>query len=84
MVKHLAPYRTFVIRCWQEQCGQPGTCIYRFSLEIPATGERLGFTRTEDLIHALEGAIAQARTETEANLVEISLEKDSISHEAEP
>lgn len=58
MVEHLAPYRTYVIRCWEEPCDQPGTPIYRFSLDVPATGERFGFTSFKDLIQALEAAIA--------------------------
>jgi hypothetical protein len=62
VAKHLAPYRTYVVRCWQEQCDQPGVCIYRFSLEAPATGERLGFTRLEDLVHTLELALFQIQT----------------------
>lgn len=61
-MKQSAPYRTFVIRCWQEQYGQPGACVYRFSLEIPATGERFGFTQAKDLIQALELALAQIHT----------------------
>jgi hypothetical protein len=56
-MKQSAPYRTFVIRCWQEQYGQPGACVYRFSLEIPATGERFGFTHSRKLIQALQLAM---------------------------
>lgn len=59
MPKHLAPYQTYVIRCWEEQSTQAGINIYRFSLEIPATGKRFGFTSPEDLIHALELALPQ-------------------------
>lgn len=58
-MKQSAPYRTFVIRCWQEQGSQPGDCVYRFSLEVPATGERFGFTCAKDLIQSLERALAQ-------------------------
>jgi hypothetical protein len=66
-MKQLAPYRTYVIRCWQEPCDQPGTPIYRFSLDVPATGERFGFTRSADLIQALESAIAQIQTQAIAD-----------------
>lgn len=62
-MKHSAPYRTFVIRCWQEQCSQLGVCVYRFSLEVPATGERFGFTHSEDLVHALEVTLTQLQTQ---------------------
>ncbi|HEY9661930.1 MAG TPA: hypothetical protein V6C65_26035 [Allocoleopsis sp.] len=73
MTKHLALYRTYVIRCWEEPRSQAGISIYRFSLEIPVTGERFGFTCSEDLINALETALAQIQvqvsteTEDEAN-----------------
>lgn len=70
MVDHLAPYRTYVIRCWQEHCEQQSTSIYRFSLEVPATGERFGFTCAENLISALELALAQMQTQAIADATE--------------
>jgi hypothetical protein len=63
VAKHLAPYRIYVIRCWEEQCDQTSTNIYRFSLEIPATGERFGFTNSRELINALELALAQIQAQ---------------------
>lgn len=66
-MKQLAPYRTFVIRCWQEQGGQPGTCIYRYSLEIPVTGERFGFTHSKDLIQALQLALTEIQIQAIAD-----------------
>ncbi len=80
MVKHLAPYRTYVIRCWQEHSGQPGTCIYRFSLEIPATGERFGFTRSKDLIQALEGAISEIQIPVRAEAEGFDQNLGDLSH----
>lgn len=68
MAEHLAPYRTYVIRCWKEPHSQAGTSIYRFSLEIPATGERLGFSRPEDLIHALELTLTQVQVQAIADI----------------
>ncbi|UBF29987.1 hypothetical protein K9N68_37935 (plasmid) [Kovacikia minuta CCNUW1] len=65
MAKHLAPYRTYIIRCWEEQRSQSSTSIYRFTLEIPATGERFGFTQSQKLIQALELALAHIQTQTE-------------------
>lgn len=59
MARLLAPYRTYVIRCWQEPCSQPNAAIYRFSLEFPGTGERFGFTCSEDLIQALQLALTE-------------------------
>jgi hypothetical protein len=69
MAKPLAPYRTYIIRSWEEPCrgSQSGAAIYRFSLEIPATGERFGFTCSEDLIQALKAALAQSQTEAIAD-----------------
>lgn len=68
MVKHLAPYRTYVIRCWQEPCSQPSTCTYRFSLEVPASGERRGFTSLEELMNAIELALSQFQAISEKTL----------------
>jgi len=68
VAKHLTLYRTYIIRCWQEHCDQPETQIYRFSLGIPATGERFGFTTSEDLIRALELALAQIQTQVVADV----------------
>ncbi len=65
MTKHLALYRTYIIRCWEEPRSQAGISIYRFSLEISATGERFGFTCSEDLINALATALAQIQVSTE-------------------
>jgi hypothetical protein len=67
VVRHLAPYRIYVIRCWEEQGAQLSPSIYRFSLEIPATGERFGFTSTEELINALELSLAQIQAEAIAD-----------------
>jgi hypothetical protein len=58
-MKQSAPYRAFIIRCWQEQDGQLDSCVYRFSLETPVTGERIGFTSAKELIQALELALSQ-------------------------
>ncbi len=66
-MKQSAPYRTLVVRCWQEPYDQSGSCVYRFSLEIPATGERFGFTHSEDLVHALELTLTQLQTQAIAD-----------------
>lgn len=69
MAKHLASYRTYMIRCWEEQSAQANTSIYRFTLEIPATGERFGFTHSEELINALKLALLQIQVQSLANAV---------------
>jgi hypothetical protein len=63
VAKHLAPYRTYIIRCWEEQSARANAGIYRFSLEIPATGERFGFTSSKKLINALESVLAESQTQ---------------------
>jgi hypothetical protein len=67
VAKQLAPYRTYVIRCWEEQSAQADTSVYRFTLEIPATGERSGFTSSAELINALELALAQIQPHQRAD-----------------
>ncbi len=67
MAKPLALYRTYIIRCWQEPCSQTADGAYRFSLEIPATGERLGFTCSEELVDALKTALAQIQVQVSAD-----------------
>jgi hypothetical protein len=67
VVKQLAPYRTYVIRCWEEHSFQADTSIYRFTLEIPATGERFGFTSSEELINAIELALTQIQIQRRAD-----------------
>jgi hypothetical protein len=61
--KHLVPYRIYVIRCWGEQSSQANSSIYRFTLDVPATGERFGFTSSGELINALELALFQIQTQ---------------------
>lgn len=63
MPKHLASYRIYVIRCWAEPGSQTNTSACRFSLEIPATGQRFGFTNFEELINALKLALSQIQTQ---------------------
>ena len=63
MAKHLAPYRIYVIRCWEEPSSQANTSTYRFTLDVPATGQRFGFTSSEELINALELALSQIHSQ---------------------
>ena len=59
MAKSFIPYRTYVIRCWEEQSVQTNSSIYRFTLEIPAIGKRCEFTSSEKLMNALKLALSQ-------------------------
>lgn len=63
MARHLATYMTYVIRCWAEQSSQATLSVYRFTLEIPATGQRFGFTNSEELIRALKLALSEIQTQ---------------------
>lgn len=57
MVDEPAPYKVFVIRCWKEQSSQTNATILRFTLEIPSTGQRFGFTSQAELMKALESRL---------------------------
>lgn len=52
-------YKVYVIRCWQEQDVQDDAITYRLTLEIPSTGQRLGFISSEALMSALERKLSQ-------------------------
>lgn len=65
MARHIATYMTYVIRCWAEPSSQATTSIYRFTLDIPATGHRFGFTSSEALISALELALSPIQEQPE-------------------
>lgn len=51
-------YHSYVIRCWQEVDDQHKT-TWRFVLEVPATGNRQGFTNLPQLTTALAKALEQ-------------------------
>ena len=48
-----APYQTYIVRCWQTGIEENGQLILRFTLDVPATGQRFGFTSLEALTEAL-------------------------------
>ena len=52
-------YRSYVIRCWQEVDDQHKSS-WRFVLEVPATGDRQGFTNLPQLTTALAETLEQA------------------------
>lgn len=53
-------YRGFIVRFWKEQATDPQQDVARFTLEIPATGQRLGFLSLEVLLEALRREITLA------------------------
>jgi hypothetical protein len=59
VVDEPAHYKVYVVRYWEEQDTSTSRRIYRFTLEIPATGQRFGFTSPEALMSALEQRLFQ-------------------------
>jgi len=45
--------RVYVIRCWQEHTTPDHERVIRYALDIPATGQRRGFTSTAALLDTL-------------------------------
>ena len=45
--------RVYIIRCWQEHTTPDHEIVRRYALDIPATGQRRGFTSTEALLDTL-------------------------------
>jgi hypothetical protein len=63
-------YRGFIVRFWKEQAADPKQDVARFTLEIPATGQRLGFLSLEVLLEALRREISSAHAAGEASSIE--------------
>lgn len=55
--------RSYWLRCWREPCTSDGIQVWRFSLENPHTGERIGFASLQAMTIFLE---AQTRQWSEA------------------
>ncbi|MFO7633712.1 MAG: hypothetical protein R6W76_14305 [Caldilinea sp.] len=53
-------YRSYVVRCWQEVSVHAGrqTKQWRFSLQDPSTGRRLGLATLEALLISLQAELA--------------------------
>lgn len=54
-------YRVYIVRCWEEQVSDLHEVVMRFSLDIPTTGERCGFTEQDELLDALRAELSNAR-----------------------
>jgi len=54
-------YQSYLLRCWQECDKETDTPIWRFSLEDPRTGKRLGFTNLLALTKTLETDLLNPR-----------------------
>jgi hypothetical protein len=46
-------YHVCIVRAWRETTAQTEEQVWRFTLEIPGTGQRLGFTDAHALMDAL-------------------------------
>lgn len=63
MANSPAHYKVYVIRCWEEHHTPTDTVSYRFTLEVPGTGQRLGFTSSGALMDEVERRLAEDSTE---------------------
>lgn len=63
MANNPAHYKVYVIRHWEEQNPLTNTVICRFTLELPGTGQRFGFTSSEALLEDVERRLAENLTE---------------------
>ena len=53
--------RVYVVRSWQEQTIRGREIVMRYALDIAATGERRGFTRSEALLDTLSTELTRAQ-----------------------
>lgn len=63
MVNRCAHYKVYVIRCWEEHSPPTSTVVQRFTLEVPSTGQRLGFTSSQALMDEIERRLAEPAPE---------------------
>jgi hypothetical protein len=63
MVNRCACYEVYIIRCWEEQSVPTDAVVHRFTLEVPSTGQRLGFTNSQALIDEIERRLTEPETE---------------------
>lgn len=71
MANNPAHYKVYVIRRWEEQNPLTHTTICRFTLELPGTGQRFGFTSSAALIGEIERRLAEnSPEETDESLGE--------------
>jgi len=49
-VKHQMESKTFWLKCWRSSTADDTPDVWRFSLEDPLTGKRLGFASLEELL----------------------------------
>ena len=45
--------RVYIVRCWQEHTRRDDEIVVRYALDIPATGQRCGYTSAEALLDTL-------------------------------
>jgi hypothetical protein len=72
MANNLAHYKVYVIRCWQEQNSSASTTISRFTLELPGSGQRFGFTSSKALIDEVGRRLAENLAEESDELFDES------------
>ncbi|MBW4464901.1 MAG: hypothetical protein KME07_05610 [Pegethrix bostrychoides GSE-TBD4-15B] len=65
MANSPAHYKVYVIRHWEEQNLSTNTTVCRFTLELPSTGQRLGFTSSEALLNEIERRLAESAEATD-------------------
>ncbi len=54
LAKRRLHYHNFILSVWQDSSSLPSAQpVWRYSLENPHTGERTGFTSTDDLMYYL-------------------------------
>lgn len=51
----------YVVRSWQERTTQGREIVMRYALDIPATGQRRGFTESEALLDTLSTELTRAQ-----------------------
>jgi hypothetical protein len=53
--------RVYIVRCWREHTRRDEETVMRYALDVPATGQRCGFTSAEALLDTLSMELTGAQ-----------------------
>ncbi len=60
--------KSFWLKCWRETSSRDTVGVWRFSLENPRTGKRLGFASLESLFIHMKSILSTDMQEEEGNM----------------
>ena len=65
MTQVLKDYRVLIVRAWSVQPAQNEEPVWRYTIEVPHTGERFGFISMQSLLEALDRKLLTTESATD-------------------